>query len=154
MPPKQPTAGVIIIGNELLSGKIVEANAAFLIGRLRQLGVRLERLTMIPDEHEDIVATVREFSTRFDAVFTTGGIGPTHDDLTIHSVAQALDGVADDAPLLVLCRSGARSAAAGAALLAAGRTDVHNVVAGFEGDLDPAGHRHGGWKDSLPWRQG
>ncbi len=69
-------------------------------------------------------------------------------------VAQALDGVAADAPLLVLCRSGARSAAAGAALLAAGRTDVHNVVAGFEGDLDPAGHRHGGWKDSLPWRQG
>ncbi len=69
-------------------------------------------------------------------------------------VEQALDGVGDDAPILVVCRSGARSAAAGAALLAAGRAEVHNVVAGFEGDLDAAGHRHGGWKDSLPWRQG
>ena len=62
--------------------------------------------------------------------------------------------LAPDQPILLLCRSGARSLAAANALSAAGFTNTFNVVAGFEGDLDASSHRHGGWKDELPWRQG
>ncbi len=68
-------------------------------------------------------------------------------------VIEATVGLDDDQPLLLLCRSGARSAAAAAALEADGIATTHNVVAGFEGDLDDEGHRHGGWKDHLPWAQ-
>lgn len=68
-------------------------------------------------------------------------------------VAEASADLRPDQPLLMLCRSGARSAAAAQALLAAGFTDVSNVTAGFEGDLGADQHRHGGWKDSLPWIQ-
>lgn len=67
-------------------------------------------------------------------------------------VAQATEGLGTDQPILLLCRSGARSNAAAAALAQAGFTTI-NVGSGFEGDLDPVGHRRGGWKDRLPWRQ-
>lgn len=69
-------------------------------------------------------------------------------------VAQATQGLEPDQPVLLLCRSGARSAAAANALARLGFTEAWNVVAGFEGHLDTQGHRHGGWKDELPWRQG
>jgi molybdenum cofactor synthesis domain-containing protein len=82
------TAGIVIIGDEILSGKFADENAAFLIGELRSLGVDLRRITMIPDEIEDIAATVTTFSKKFDHVFTSGGVGPTHDDLTIEGIAQ------------------------------------------------------------------
>lgn len=68
-------------------------------------------------------------------------------------VSEASAGLEPDQPLLLLCRSGARSLAAAQALRAAGYEQTYNVVAGFEGDLDAQGHRHGGWKDALPWRQ-
>lgn len=68
-------------------------------------------------------------------------------------VAEASKGLEPDQPILLLCRSGARSMAAATALEAAGFAEVYNVSAGFEGHLDDAGHRHGGWKDHLPWRQ-
>ena len=71
----------------------------------------------------------------------------------IDFVAQATEGIDPGDTVLLLCRSGARSRAAAQALAAAGYGDVHNVTAGFEGDLDGSGHRHGGWKDSLPWVQ-
>lgn len=87
----RPTAAVIIIGNEILSGKVQEANAAFLIERLRGLGVRLRRMVFIEDTVADILATVRSLSERYDYVLTTGGIGPTHDDLTVAAVAAAFD---------------------------------------------------------------
>ena len=74
-------------------------------------------------------------------------------DVNPEFVPEATSGVRPDQPLLMLCRSGARSAAAGQALLAAGFTDVSNVTAGFEGDLGLDQHRHGGWKDALPWIQ-
>ena len=86
-----PTAGIVIIGDEILSGKFVEENAAFLIGELRALGVDLKRIVVIPDELDDIVATVRELSARFDHVFTSGGVGPTHDDVTMVAIARAFD---------------------------------------------------------------
>lgn len=69
-------------------------------------------------------------------------------------VAEATRGLDADQPIAVICRSGGRSAAAGAALAAAGFTQVFNVLEGFEGDLDANGHRSGGWRGAgLPWRQ-
>lgn len=91
MLPAVPTAGIVIIGDEILSGKFVEENAAFLIGELRALGVELRRITVIPDDLDDIAATVRDASARFDHVFTSGGVGPTHDDVTIAAIARAFD---------------------------------------------------------------
>ena len=82
-----PTASIVIIGDEILSGKFVEENAAFLIGELRSLGVDLRRITVIPDVLDDIAATVTEASARNDHVFTSGGVGPTHDDITISAIA-------------------------------------------------------------------
>jgi molybdenum cofactor synthesis domain-containing protein len=84
-----PTAGIVIIGDEILSGKFVEENAAFLIGELRALGVELRRITVIPDDRDDIAATVLDASKRYDHVFTSGGVGPTHDDITIAAIAHA-----------------------------------------------------------------
>lgn len=86
-----PSAGIAIIGDEILSGKFVEENAAFLIGELRALGVDLKRIVVIPDDLEDIAATVSELSRRFDHVFTSGGVGPTHDDVTMVAIAKAFD---------------------------------------------------------------
>lgn len=71
-----------------------------------------------------------------------------------HFLHEATDGIGVDKEIYLLCRSGARSLAAANALRAAGYARVYNVIAGFEGDLDIDGHRGGGWKDSLPWRQG
>ena len=82
------TAGIVIIGDEILTGKFADENAAFLIGELRALGVELRRIVVIPDVLDDIAATVRELAARFDHVFTSGGVGPTHDDLTMAGIAQ------------------------------------------------------------------
>ncbi len=84
-----PTAGIVIIGNEILTGKFADENAPWLVQRLRGLGVDLGRISTIPDTLDDIASEVRSFSTRFDWVFTSGGIGPTHDDLTYLGVATA-----------------------------------------------------------------
>jgi molybdenum cofactor synthesis domain-containing protein len=84
-----PTAGIILIGDELLSGKVVDENARFLTEELRALGVGLKRVAVIPDVVDDIAETARDFARRFDHVFTSGGVGPTHDDLTMEGVARA-----------------------------------------------------------------
>lgn len=85
------TAGLIVIGDEILSGKTSDINTPFLIGELRELGVALRRVAVIPDDLGDIAATVHSFSERHDHVFTSGGIGPTHDDLTMAGVARAFE---------------------------------------------------------------
>jgi molybdenum cofactor synthesis domain-containing protein len=82
------TAGIVIIGDEILTGKFADENAVFLIGELRALGVELRRIAVIPDVLDDIAATVTEFSSRFDHVFTSGGVGPTHDDVTMAGIAR------------------------------------------------------------------
>ncbi|MEZ4359025.1 MAG: competence/damage-inducible protein A [Kofleriaceae bacterium] len=82
-----PTAGIVIIGDEILSGKFLDQNGALLIGELRHLGVDLRRLVVIPDDRAEIAETVRGFAARFDHVFTSGGVGPTHDDVTIEAIA-------------------------------------------------------------------
>ena len=84
------TAGIILVGNEILSGKIVDANAAYLCRELRQLGVDVRRISVIPDEVAVIADEVRVFSRDYDLVFTSGGVGPTHDDVTIEGVARAM----------------------------------------------------------------
>ncbi|HET7875569.1 MAG TPA: competence/damage-inducible protein A [Methylomirabilota bacterium] len=84
------TAGIILIGNELLSGKVQDANAAYLCRELRSLGVDVRRISVIPDEVETIAREVAQFHGDYDVVFTSGGVGPTHDDVTIEGVARAL----------------------------------------------------------------
>jgi molybdenum cofactor synthesis domain-containing protein len=84
------TAGIILIGNEILSGKIVDANASYLCRELRALGVEVRKISVIPDEVALIASEVGEQSRAFDVVFTSGGVGPTHDDVTIEGVARAL----------------------------------------------------------------
>lgn len=82
-----PTAGIAVIGDEILSGKFADENAVFLIGELRALGVDLKRIAVIPDELGEIATTVRGMAERFDHVFTSGGVGPTHDDKTMQGIA-------------------------------------------------------------------
>jgi molybdenum cofactor synthesis domain-containing protein len=84
------TAGIIVVGNEILSGKVVDTNSPFLTRELRRLGVTVRRILTIPDELDDIAAAVAEFHRTYDIVFTSGGVGPTHDDVTIEGVARGL----------------------------------------------------------------
>ena len=84
-----PTAAIILIGNELLSGKIADRNAAYLTGRLHKMGVRVARILVIPDVLDTIAAEVRHHAGQYDHVFTSGGVGPTHDDITIEGVSAA-----------------------------------------------------------------
>jgi molybdenum cofactor synthesis domain-containing protein len=85
------TAAIIIIGNEILSGKIPERNACYLIPELHKLGVAVRRMVVIPDDVEEISRTVRECASAFDYVLTSGGVGPTHDDLTIAGIGRAFN---------------------------------------------------------------
>ena len=87
--PNITTACLIIIGNEILSGRTQDANLGYLAKWLNEHGVRLIEARVIPDVEATIVATVNECRSKFDYVFTTGGIGPTHDDITSGSVAKA-----------------------------------------------------------------
>jgi molybdenum cofactor synthesis domain-containing protein len=82
-------ASLIIIGNEILSGRTQDANLAFIGRRLNERGIRLREVRVIPDVTEVIVETVNERRAKYDYVFTTGGIGPTHDDITADSIALA-----------------------------------------------------------------
>jgi len=83
------TACVLIIGNEILSGRTQDANLAFLARGLNEVGIRLREARVIPDDPDVIVSTVNAVRRAFDYVFTTGGIGPTHDDITAQCVADA-----------------------------------------------------------------
>ena len=82
---------IVIVGNELLSGRIRDVNAAYLAQRLRELGSDLGRIEFIGDHVSTIAETVRRLSGRHDQVLVCGGIGPTHDDVTMEGVAQAFD---------------------------------------------------------------
>ncbi|MFZ5892438.1 MAG: competence/damage-inducible protein A [Myxococcota bacterium] len=83
------TAAALVIGNELLSGKIQEANLIELARALRALGIRLIRAVFVPDDIDVIANSVRELRTLADVVFTSGGVGPTHDDVTVEAIARA-----------------------------------------------------------------
>jgi len=83
------TAALVIIGNEVLSGRTRDANLQYLGENLNTLGIRLMEVRVIPDIEDTIVDAVNTLRARFDYVFTTGGIGPTHDDITSASIAKA-----------------------------------------------------------------
>jgi len=85
------TAGAIVVGNEILSGKVADTNSPFLAKQLRAAGVSLDRIVVIADDIDVIAEAVRAMSGSYDLVFTSGGVGPTHDDVTIAGVAKALD---------------------------------------------------------------
>ncbi len=81
-------AAALLIGNELLNGKVHEANLVELARTLRALGIQLRRVVMVPDEVDVIAKETRELSDEHDVVFTSGGVGPTHDDVTIQGISQ------------------------------------------------------------------
>ena len=84
-----PSAAILVIGNEILSGKVVDTNSPYLCRELRELGVDVDRILTIPDDIDVIAREVRAMSESHDFVFTSGGVGPTHDDLTMDGVAKA-----------------------------------------------------------------
>ena len=87
---REKTAAMIVIGNEILSGKVADTNAVFLARELRTLGVSLERILVIPDDLDAIAAAIQEYQPKYDVVFTSGGVGPTHDDVTFAGIARGL----------------------------------------------------------------
>ena len=89
MQATNPTACLLVIGNEVLSGRTQDANIRFLATKLGELGIPLREVRVIPDVAETIIGTVNEVRARFTYVFTTGGIGPTHDDITSECIAAA-----------------------------------------------------------------
>jgi molybdenum cofactor synthesis domain-containing protein len=91
MTDTSPTAAVLIIGNEILSGKTQDANLQFFGVELAKLGIRLEEARVVRDLPEAIIEHLNECRSKFTYVFTTGGIGPTHDDITAECVARAFD---------------------------------------------------------------
>ncbi|MDH3658800.1 MAG: molybdopterin-binding protein [Alphaproteobacteria bacterium] len=91
MSEKPVTACLIIIGNEILSGRTVDANLSYLAKALGAIGIRLAEARVIPDDEGEIVDAVNACRVKHDYVFTTGGIGPTHDDITAAAIAKAFD---------------------------------------------------------------
>jgi molybdenum cofactor synthesis domain-containing protein len=88
--PDEPvTACLIIIGNEILSGRTVDANLSYIATRLGEVGIRMAEARVVPDDEAAIIEAVNACRARHNCVFTTGGIGPTHDDITAQSVAKA-----------------------------------------------------------------
>lgn len=99
-----PTAAMLVIGDEILSGRTRDANTHHLAGRLTETGIDLREARTVADEEDAIVAAVRALSDAHDQVFTSGGIGPTHDDITADCVARAMNariGVREDARALL-----------------------------------------------------
>ncbi len=86
-----PTAAMVVIGDEILSGKVVDTNSPWLAGQLRELGVDLVRIVVVPDAVDRIAEEIVRCSALVDHVFTTGGVGPTHDDMTLEGIASAFD---------------------------------------------------------------
>ena len=100
------SAAILVIGNEILSGKVQDENGPFLTRELRALGVELRRIETVPDEVPLIVDALQRCRGQAQWVFTSGGIGPTHDDVTIAAIAQALGrAVVHDERTLALLRS-------------------------------------------------
>lgn len=83
--------GIVTVGDELLAGDTVNTNATWLCTQLHERGVRVRRVTVVPDDIDEIATVVRRERARSDAVIVTGGVGPTHDDVTLDAIAQALD---------------------------------------------------------------
>ncbi|MFO6465274.1 competence/damage-inducible protein A [Jannaschia sp. KMU-145] len=99
-----PTAAMLVIGDEILSGRTRDANMHHLAGRLTEMGITLSEVRVVSDDHDAIVAAVRALSEAWDHVFTSGGIGPTHDDITADAIGAAFGAsvdIRDDARALL-----------------------------------------------------
>jgi len=81
---------IIIVGNEILSGKVVDQNAVYLTKALRNIGVSVERIVVIPDQVDVIAKEIKSTRKQFDLIFVCGGIGPTHDDVTMQGLSEGL----------------------------------------------------------------
>jgi len=101
MSSTRPTAGIVVIGDEILKGQTQDVNTYFLAGRLKELGVDLRRVSVIPDQTQVIADEVKSFSDQFTFVFTSGGVGPTHDDVTFEGIAIAFQDKVQRNPQLV-----------------------------------------------------
>lgn len=88
---KKVNAAIIVIGNEILSGRTQDVNIGPLSKWLNELGVKIEEARVIADEENQIIKTIHELRKKFNYIFTTGGIGPTHDDITSRSIAKAFN---------------------------------------------------------------
>ena len=88
---KHQTAAILVIGNEVLSGRTRDANAYFAAEKFFACGCKLGEVAIIPDTHNAIINTLNRLRRDFDAVITSGGIGPTHDDITMDCIAQSFD---------------------------------------------------------------
>ncbi len=108
--PSKVTAAILAIGDELLSGRTRDANTHFLASWLTERGVALCEARIVGDDQADIVAALNALRARYDYVFTSGGIGPTHDDITVEAIAAALDvPVIEHPKAIALIRSWYRS---------------------------------------------
>jgi len=94
----EPTAAVLLIGDEILSGRTQDVNLAYIANFLAAYGIEIREARVVPDAEAAIVAALNELRTRCAYVFTTGGIGPTHDDITTDAVARAFGVAVDDHP--------------------------------------------------------
>lgn len=115
-----PKAAMLVIGDEILSGRTRDANMHHLAGALTGHGIQLIEARMIPDDHAGIVGNVRELAAKVDHLFTSGGIGPTHDDITADAVAEAMGAaidVRDDARAILQAHYDARGQELNAARL-------------------------------------
>lgn len=90
-----PTAAMLVIGDEILSGRTRDANMHYLAGELTKTGIDLKEVRIVSDTAADIVAATRKLAQRYDHLFTSGGIGPTHDDITADCIAKAFDAAID-----------------------------------------------------------
>jgi molybdenum cofactor synthesis domain-containing protein len=100
------TAALLVIGDEILSGRTADRNIHYVAGHMTRVGIRLKEVRVVPDEEDAIVGTVNELRARYTYLFTTGGIGPTHDDITADAVAKALGvGIGHDERALALLRA-------------------------------------------------
>jgi molybdenum cofactor synthesis domain-containing protein len=89
MKKKRKSSGIIIIGNEILSGKTLDTNSNFMCNELFKKGISCDEINITRDEELRIIEKIDLFKSKYDYVFTSGGIGPTHDDITSKSVAKA-----------------------------------------------------------------
>jgi molybdenum cofactor synthesis domain-containing protein len=106
-----PTAAMVVIGDEILSGRTRDSNMHYLAGELVKLGIRLAEVRIVPDDPDAIIAAIRALAAARDTVFTSGGIGPTHDDITADCVAAAFGrtiDVRDDARAILQAHYSAR----------------------------------------------
>jgi molybdenum cofactor synthesis domain-containing protein len=135
------TAAVLVIGDEILSGRTKDKNVGYLADCLTEIGIDLKEVRIVPDEESAIVAAVNALRGRYTYVFTTGGIGPTHDDITAESVAKALGAAIDYHPRAVEIMR-ARVAQGGGVMnearmrmtrMPVGATLVHNKISAAPG---------------------